>query len=58
MQTRKQYVILTLALLIFTSISTPLLSDIYLKQKQHMDAMTVMGQTRTAEEIITETWIT
>ncbi len=58
MQTRKRYVIITLALLISISISTPLFSDIYLKQKQHMDAMTVMGQTRPAEDIITETWIT
>ena len=33
-------------------------SDIYLKQKEHTAAMTVMGQTKPAQDVVSETWIT
>ncbi|HPG39930.1 MAG TPA: hypothetical protein PLP19_11305 [bacterium] len=33
-------------------------SDIYMKQKQHTDAMQIMGQSQPAEDIISETWMT
>ena len=32
-------------------------ADIYMKQKQHVDAVSMMGQTRPAEDLISETWI-
>ena len=32
--------------------------DIYMKQKQHIDAVTMMGQTQPAQDLISETWIT
>ncbi|MBN1466430.1 hypothetical protein JXA02_11750 [candidate division KSB1 bacterium] len=33
-------------------------ADIYMKQKQHSDAMSMMGQTQPARDVINETWIT
>ena len=33
-------------------------ADIYMKQKQHQDGMTVMGQTQPAEDVVSEVWIT
>eukprot|EP00831_Metopus_contortus_P010547 TRINITY_DN14106_c0_g1_i2.p1 TRINITY_DN14106_c0_g1~~TRINITY_DN14106_c0_g1_i2.p1 ORF type:complete len:195 (-),score=45.60 TRINITY_DN14106_c0_g1_i2:59-643(-) len=33
-------------------------ADIYMKQKQHTDAVTVMGQTQPAKDVISESWIT
>ncbi len=32
--------------------------DIYMKQKQHTDAVTMMGQTQPAQDLINEAWIT
>ncbi|MEA3433811.1 MAG: hypothetical protein U9R13_04465, partial [Campylobacterota bacterium] len=32
--------------------------DIYMKQKQHTDAVTMMGQTQPAKDVISESWIT
>jgi len=32
--------------------------DIYMKQKQHTDAVTMMGQTQPAQDVISESWIT
>ncbi len=32
--------------------------DIYMKQKQHTDAVTMMGQTQPAQDFINESWIT
>lgn len=51
-----KFVMILMLSLVF--VSTLLHADIYLKQTQHMDAMTVMGQTRPAQDVITETWIT
>ena len=33
-------------------------ADIYLKQKQHTDAMTMMGQSKPAQDVVSEVWIT
>lgn len=33
-------------------------ADIYMKQKQHIDAISVMGQTQPAQDVIAEIWIT
>jgi len=33
-------------------------SDIYMKQKQHTDAMQMMGQSQPAQDLIVESWIT
>lgn len=33
-------------------------ADIYMKQKQHTDAISMMGQTQPAENVISESWIT
>ena len=33
-------------------------ADIYMKQKQHTDAVTMMGQTQPATDVINESWIT
>ncbi len=33
-------------------------ADIYMKQKQHTDAITMMGQTQPAQDMINESWIT
>ncbi len=33
-------------------------ADIYMKQKQHTDAITMMGQTQPATDVINESWIT
>lgn len=33
-------------------------SDIYMKQKQHTDAMQIMGQSQPAQDLVVETWIT
>lgn len=33
-------------------------ADIYMKQKQHTDAVTMMGQTQPAKDVISESWIT
>lgn len=33
-------------------------ADIYMKQKQHTDAVTVMGQTQPATDLINEIWLT
>ena len=33
-------------------------ADIYMKQKQHTDAITMMGQTQPAQDMISESWIT
>jgi len=33
-------------------------SDVYMKQKQHTDAMQIMGQTQPAKDIISESWLT
>lgn len=33
-------------------------SDVYLKQKQHTGAMSVMGRTQPAQDVISEVWIT
>ena len=32
--------------------------DIYIKQKQHIDAVSMMGQTQPAQDVISESWIT
>ena len=33
-------------------------SDVYMKQKQHSDALTIMGQTQPAQDLIVESWLT
>ncbi len=33
-------------------------ADVYIKQSQHVDAMTVMGQTQPAQDFVSETWMT
>ena len=33
-------------------------ADIYMKQKQHVDAMSMMGQSQPAQDYVSETWIT
>ena len=47
--------VLLLLVLLFTANA---FSDIYMKQKQHTDAVTIMGQSQPAEDVISETWIT
>jgi hypothetical protein len=33
-------------------------ADVFMKQNQHTDAMSIMGQTQPAEDLVTEIWIT
>lgn len=33
-------------------------ADVFMKQKQHTDAVSIMGQSQPAEDYVTETWIT
>ncbi len=33
-------------------------ADIFIKQKRHTDAVTIMGQTQPAEDVVSEIWIT
>ncbi len=39
-------------------ITTAARADVYMKQKQHRDSMTIMGQEQPAEDLIDEVWIT
>lgn len=47
-----------MALILLTLMFQNAYGDIYMKQKQHTDAVTMMGQTQPAQDIISESWIT
>ncbi len=46
----------TVVLVIFLISSA--FGDIYMKQKQHTDPISIMGQTQPAQDVVSETWIT
>lgn len=45
-------------LMILTLMVQNAYADIYMKQKQHTDAVSMMGQTQPAQDLINESWIT
>jgi len=47
-----------IALMLLTLMFQNAYGDIYMKQKQHTDAVTMMGQTQPATDVISESWIT
>ncbi|WP_415405761.1 hypothetical protein ACLHDG_08325 [Sulfurovum sp. CS9] len=47
-----------MVLIFFTLMFQNAYGDIYMKQKQHTDAVTMMGQTQPAKDVISESWIT
>ncbi len=47
-----------MALIFLTLMFQNAYADIYIKQKQHIDAVTMMGQTQPAKNTISESWIT
>lgn len=47
-----------MTLVFVTLMFTNAYGDIYMKQKQHTDAITMMGQTQPAQDLTNETWIT
>ena len=47
-----------MALMLLTFMLQNAYGDIYMKQKQHTDAVTMMGQTQPATDMISESWIT
>ncbi len=47
-----------MALIFLTLMFQNAYADIYMKQKQHTDAITMMGQTQPATDVINESWIT
>ena len=47
-----------MALIFLTLMFQNAYADIYIKQKQHTDAVTMMGQTQPAKDVISESWIT
>lgn len=54
-----QFIKLTVfSLIVALGMATAANADIFLKQKQHTDAMTIMGQTQPAEDVVSEIWIT
>ena len=56
---KEQRVIKWVMALIFTTLMfQSAFADIYMKQKQHTDAVTIMGQTQPAQDLINELWIT
>jgi len=48
----------SMALMLLTLMFQNAYGDIYMKQKQHTDAVTMMGQTQPAQDVISESWIT
>ena len=44
--------------LVLTVLGSNALGDIYMKQKQHTDPISIMGQNQPAQDVISETWIT
>lgn len=56
---KEKSVIKWVMVLIFTTVMVQsAFADIYMKQKQHTDAVTMMGQTQPATDLINEIWIT
>lgn len=47
-----------MTLVLVTLMFTNVYGDIYMKQKQHTEAFTMMGQTQPAKDLTNETWIT
>ncbi len=47
-----------MGLMLLTLIFQNAYADIYMKQKLHTDAVTIMGQTQPARDVINESWIT
>ncbi len=47
-----------MALILLTLMFQNAYGDIYMKQKQHIDAVSMMGQTQPAQDVISESWIT
>ena len=47
------------ACLVLTLLALPVLvsADVYMKQKQHNDAYSIMGQEHPAEDVIQEVWM-
>ncbi len=55
---KKAFTIWLISLIFFALLSNHAYGDLYMKQKQHNDAMTVMGYTQPAQDLIVESWIT
>ena len=55
---RKVFPMCTIALMLLALLSNSAYSDIYMKQKQHNDAMEIMGRIQPAQDVIVESWIT
>jgi len=56
---RRKAALFLCAGVIFSAIlSNSVFADIYMKQKQHSDAMSIMGHTQPAQDMIVESWIT
>ena len=54
----KRFIKWGMALIFLTLMFQNAYADIYIKQKQHSDAVTMMGQTQPAQDVISESWIT
>jgi len=54
----KTFVQWVIALIFATLMFQNAYGDIYIKQKQHVDAVTIMGNTQPAQDLINESWIT
>ena len=55
---KKTFLKWSMALMLLTLMFQNAYGDIYMKQKQHTDAVTMMGQTQPAQDVISESWIT
>jgi len=51
----KKFITVVLVLFVFGSVSV--FSDVYIKQKSHTDAISMMGQNQPAKDEVNETWI-
>ena len=47
-----------MAVVLMVAGATPGYADVYMKQKQHTDGFSMMGQTQPAQDIVEEFWIT
>jgi len=55
---RKTFLKWSMGLMLLTLMFQNAYADIYIKQKRHTDAVTMMGHTQPARDVINESWIT
>ena len=55
---KKTFLKWSMAFMLLTLMFQNAYGDIYMKQKQHVDAVSMMGQTQPAQDLINESWIT